>query len=845
MTLEFDARLTATYRLQFHKDFDFAAGARRAAYLRDLGVSHVYASPIMQAKAGSTHGYDVTDFAVVNGELGGERGFRELAAALRAHGLGLIVDIVPNHMAVGGDDNPYWLDLLEKGRDSAYADFFDVDFDAPGLDGKLLAPFLGSAYAETLEKGELVVKPRGDGYAVFYAEHCFPLRDVDRQTIRAEGVEAFMAPARLHALLQAQHYRLAHWRAANDLLNYRRFFEITTLAGVRIERPEAFDRVHRVPLQLYAEGLIDGVRVDHVDGLSDPAGYCERLRAAMRALTPQRPEGRRGEPYIVVEKILASDETPPTWPIEGTTGYDFMNEVSALQHDDAGAAPLRQFWAEISGRAAEFEPEERLARAELLDRNFAGQLESVVGLIHRECVKLSGDRDLTRGAVRRALIAVVCHLRVYRSYALGGAANPGAGEYLERAFTAAAREPSRDDAALEALRTLMQSKSDSHALSEAIRRFHQLTAPVAAKSVEDTAFYRHAPLLSRNDVGFDAARFAMSIDEFHERMKRRAQDWPHAMLTTATHDHKRGEDSRARLAVLSEIPARWIDRRRDWGRRNATLRAEGFDAADEDMLFQTIVGAWPPDLTPTDRDGLAAFAERLATWINKALREAKLRTSWLTPNEAYERCAERYVAAALDPGRSAPFLADVAKFVGEIAAAGMANALTQTALRCLAPGVPDLYRGSEFWDLTLVDPDNRRPVDFDARERALADGAEDVGTGAIKQALIRRLLHLRREESDLFAFGDYEPIAVEGGDNVVGFVRRFGDKAMAAVVALNLAARLAGGERLTPEAGGWGDARIAFDLTGYDCVCGGAESGANVALSAAFAELPVAVWIKR
>ena len=346
-------------------------------------------------------------------------------------------------MAVGGDDNPYWLDLLEKGRDSAYADFFDVDFDAPGLDGKLARRRSTAApYAEDAQKGELALKPRGEGFAVYYAEHCFPLRDVDQQTIRAEGVAAFMAPARLHALLQAQHYRLAYWRAANDLLNYRRFFEITTLAGVRIERPEAFERVHRVPLQLYAEGsLIDGVRVDHVDGLSDPAGYCERLRAAMRALTPQRPEGRRSEPYIVVEKILASDEALPAWPIEGTTGYDFMNEVSALQHDAAGAEPLRRIWSEISGRAREFEPEERLARAELLDRNFAGQLESVVSLIHRECVKLSGDRDLTRGAVRRCADCGGLSSRVYRSYALGEAANSRREANIwSGAFTAAARE---------------------------------------------------------------------------------------------------------------------------------------------------------------------------------------------------------------------------------------------------------------------------------------------------------------------------------------------------------------------------------------------------------------------
>ena len=370
-----------------------------------------------------------------------------------------------------------------------------------------------------------------------------------------------------------------------------------------------------------------------------------------------------------------------------------------------------------------------------------------------------------------------------------------------------------------------------------------MTAPVAAKSVEDTAFYRYAPLISRNDVGFDAGRLAMPIPEFHGRMQGRARDWPHAMLATATHDHKRGEDARARLAVLSEIPERWIERARAWSAANAPLRADGFDRADEYMLFQTIVGAWPFDLKASDRAGLAAFAERLAQWLNKALREAKLRTSWLTPNADYERCADRYVATALDPEVSAGFLSDVAAFVGEIAAAGMANGLTQVALRCLAPGLPDLYQGGELWDLTLVDPDNRRPVDFDLRETLLGQGGEDRGTGAIKQALLRRLLRLRREEAELFAFADYAPIAIEGGEgeDVVAFVRRLGDKALAAAVSLRLGAQLLGGDRLTPEAQYWGDARLAFDLTGYERVCGGADAR----LASAFAQSPVAVWIKR
>jgi (1->4)-alpha-D-glucan 1-alpha-D-glucosylmutase len=841
----FDTGLIATYRMQFHKGFTFQDAANRASYLQNLGVSHLYASPIMKATPGSTHGYDVTDFAVINPELGGEAGFRDMAAALRKVGIGIVVDIVPNHMAVGGAGNPYWLDLLEKGRDSAYADFFDVDFDAPGLKGKILTPFLGESYEKVLHSGELKLTRRADNnaFAVFYSEHCFPLRDVDQQRIEAEGVEAHSEPEAMHALLEEQHYRLANWTTANDLLNFRRFFEITTLAGVRIERPQAFDNVHAVPLALYAEGLIDGVRVDHVDGLTDPAGYCARLRAAFDARRSERPDNRRGDAYVVVEKILAGDEPLPAWPIQGTTGYDFMNEVSALQHDDAGGGPLRAHWRSLSGRSAEFEPEEDAARVEMLDRNFAGQLDALVETLHAAAFAMNGDRDLTRGALRRAVVAVIRNLRVYRSYALGGPDNPGAGEALTLAFRRAAQAPTRDDGALAILREVIASQSDSPAIAEAIRRLHQLCAPVAAKSVEDTAFYRHTPLISRNDVGFDASRMGMAPDEFHARMKARAAGWPHAMLATATHDHKRGEDSRARLAVLSEIPELWMQRARVWSALNARLRTDGFNVADEYALFQTLVGAWPPELAPDDRAGLAAFSQRVAEWQQKALREAKLRSSWLTPNADYENVAAQYLHAALDPARSAAFLADLSAFVAALAPAGYANALTQTALRCLLPGVPDLYRGSELWDFTLVDPDNRRPVDFAVRERLLAEGG-DLASGALKQSLIRRLLTLRRKTPDLFAFGDYEPVPVEAATPVLAFVRKRGEQAVLVAVALGAGTSLYGTGQIAAPAQTWGDASLAFDAADFEPVWGGAVGGAPPKLADLFAEGPVAVMVR-
>ena len=453
--------------------------------------------------------------------------------------------------------------------------------------------------------------------------------------------------------------------------------------------------------------------------------------------------------------------------------------------------------------------------------------------------------DLTRGAVRRAVVAVIGHLRVYRSYAHGGPENLGAGQYLERAFAAARAEPSRDDDALNIFEKLMNARSDSQTQREAIRRFHQLTAPVAAKSVEDTGFYRYGVLLSRNDVGFNAGMMALSTPHFHARMETRAREWPHAMLTTATHDHKRGEDARARLAVLSEIPQVWTERASAWSEMNAKLRAGAFDRADEYMLFQTLVGAWPVELHSRDRQGLQTFADRIVEWQSKSLREAKLRSSWLTPNEDYEKLAERYVRAALDPDVSAPFLENFAGFIEDIAAAGMANGLTQVALRCLAPGVPDLYQGSELWDFTLVDPDNRRPVDYGLRRKLLAEREAERDSGGVKLALIQRLLELRRQEPALFAFGDYRPIEVEGaeGADVIAFERRHGGKVVLAAIALRTGGRLFAAGRLTPAPEVWGGRRLPLDTTGLERVVGDAEDDAE--LGAVFARSPVAVWVKR
>ncbi|MBI1684057.1 malto-oligosyltrehalose synthase [Caulobacter hibisci] len=747
---------TATYRVQFHAGFTFADAAALAPYWAKLGISHLYASPIATARRGSTHGYDVVDPATINPALGGEPGFRALVSALRAQGLGLVLDIVPNHVAVGGDDNAWWLDVLEKGQESPFARYFDIDWSPsdPELAGKILAPFLGKPYGEALAAGDLrldVESERGRLSVLAHEAHRFPLRSEDYAQVLAAvgaarvedvaGQDLAQAydPAGLHELLERQHYRLAWWRTAGDAINWRRFFDITELAGLRIEDPAVFDAVHALPLRLYQDGLIDGLRVDHVDGLADPPAYCRRLRQALKAADPQR------TPWLVIEKILGAGEAlSRDWGVDGTTGYEVMNEISALQHDPAGAAPLARLWTSISGRPAEFEVEEHAARREILTRDFAGQLDAAATAFHRLAVRDLATRDVTLPALRRALTALIVAFGVYRTYAADTGLAP------EAALAKAKAAEPASGAALDQIGRWLSGQGEAPAdlRAEAIRRFEQLSAPVAAKAVEDTAFYRYGRLLSRNDVGFDPGRFSTSPAAFADLAAARGKAFPNSLLATATHDHKRGEDVRARLAVLSEIPDRWAEQARAW---LDDVPLAGVDPGDAHKLHQMIVGAWPLDLDADDAAGLAAFADRLADWQRKALREAKLRTSWTLPDEAYETACETYLRGLLT-GQDARFRTSCADFVDAIAPAGVANSLVQTGLKLTLPGVPDLFQGAEFWDFSLVDPDNRRPVDYAARQQALEAGSPPSNwrAGARKQALIARLLGARRARPDLF-----------------------------------------------------------------------------------------------
>lgn len=795
----------ATARLQLHRGFTFDDATARVPYLSDLGVSHVYSSPILRARAGSTHGYNVVDPTQVSEELGGEGGLRRLVAALRAHGMGLVVDIVPNHMAVGGADNAWWLDLLAHGPRSAYAAFFDIDWKVPdaALRGKLLAPFLGRPYGEALAAGEIRLEFDAPSrrFQARYFDHVFPIvpRDLAApadgdatSVLQRHDARTPQGRARLHRLLERQHYRLAWWQAARDEINWRRFFDLAEYAGLRVEEPAVFEAVHATTFRLHDEGLIDGVRVDHVDGLADPRGYCRRLRARL---------GPRA--YIVVEKILAPGERMPLdWRIDGTTGYSFMNDVAALLHEPAGAQPLAALWSSLSGRTAEFAVEERAARRRIAEEALASELAATALALHRVARASLATRDVTLGAIRRVLLEMLVRFPVYRLYADRRGLNAADRAVLQRVADEArpACRPAERYLVDILVRWLgLEAPAAAPAAERrlrlrAITRFQQLTSPLAAKAVEDTAFYRHGRLLSRNEVGADPTQFAIGVEDFHAEALRRREHFPRAMLTTATHDHKRGEDARARLAVLSERAADWAAAVAQWRELNAPLRraADGGElapaAADEYMLYQTLAGHWPLLLAPDDAAGLEALAQRVAAWHLKAVREAKLRTSWIEPEPEYERACREFVLGALRPG---PFPRAVRDFVDGIASAGAANGLTQALLRNTAPGVPDLYQGTVFWDFSLVDPDNRSPVDYAAREAALADPApfdallDGWRDGRVKLRLIAAALRHRARHPGLFLDASYVPLPAEGPQaaRVVAYAREHGAHALLVVAA--------------------------------------------------------------
>ncbi|WP_420473566.1 malto-oligosyltrehalose synthase [Noviherbaspirillum sp. ST9] len=926
----------ATARVQLHKDFNFDQAAEVVPYYASLGISHIYSSPILTARSGSTHGYDIVDPTRINPELGGEEGLRRFVAKIREAGMGLILDIVPNHMGVG-PENPWWQHVLEWGEGSPYARWFDIDWNPADetLRGKVMAPFLGKPYGDALHDGEIALQydeTRGKFFVAYYA-HRFPVAPSDYSGIlrqaasdrltaaiatfeergageavltqhfadlgfsllreagmRADGradIENALAaysPATgqgrdaLHGLLERQHYRLAWWRCAADGINWRRFFEVTDLAGVRVEQDDVFEATHAMIFRLYTEGLIDGVRIDHVDGLADPGAYCRKLRRRLQALSSQRPPELLPAPaWIVVEKILAHGEhLRQNWEIDGTSGYDFMDRVGALLHDPAGDAPLAAMWNALTGHDLDFQAEVRQARRQLLTNNLAGEFEAAARALHAVARTDLRTRDFSLGAIRRVFAELLVHFPVYRTYADANGRDELDEAVIESALEQARQSVDRTETPLLDLVAHWLGGDAPRDASNprvrglhqrAITRFQQLTPPLAAKSVEDTAFYRYGRLLSRNEVGSDPSQFACGVREFHAANRERASRFPSSMLATATHDHKRGEDVRARIAAISEIAATWNTTVRRWMELNADKRSEvagdgGQPAiapqpADELMLYQMLVGAWPIGLQPGDREGVRAFAERLDQWQTKALREAKQVSDWVIPNEEYESACRRFLFAIVEVTTENRFLAELAACVDTLTAPGVVNGLAQTVLRMTAPGVPDLYQGTEFWDFSLVDPDNRRPVDYGSRIQAVQEAAPaaDINAwrdGRLKQQIILRTLQLRTREPELFLKGDYLPLELEGAlaGHAIAFARRLGQRSVIVLSTLLPVRILAqDGTPVVPPVR-WQDTALlcpwAPDSTWNEVYSGSRvriEAG-KLMLAEALAQLPVAVLVE-
>jgi len=753
----------STYRLQLHSGFDFDAAAAVAPYLAALGISHAYTSPYLQAVKGSAHGYDVVDHSRVNAELGGEGGHARFCQALGANQLGQVLDIVPNHMSIAVRENRWWWDVLRYGHRSRYAGYFDVDWNSPEpkLRGKILMPILGDHYGRVLDSGDLKLVREPDGLVLHYFEHELPIDPESLTTGELEGEPDRLAadPEALHQLLERQNYRLASWRTAGHDLDYRRFFDVNSLAALRMEEEEVFHETHALVLGWLATGVLDGLRVDHPDGLRDPRQYLERLRAA----APRA--------WIVVEKILAANERlPADWPVEGTTGYEFLNRLTALYVDGAAENPLTRFYSEFTGLEDGFAEIAYRCKKSVLGNLLASDLRRLTANFVRVCEGNRQYRDFTRLAIGEVLAEFIACLRGYRTYVRPGEpATPADQALIEAGATEAKlRRPDLDPELIDFLVAILLGKHTGEEEGNLVARLQQTTGAVMAKGVEDTAFYVYNRFVALNEVGGDPGRFAIGPETFHAATAESATRHPAGMLTTSTHDTKRSEDVRARLALLSEIPDRWAAAVLGWSALNARHRTrEGPDRNTEYLLYQTLVGAHPISL------------DRLQAYLEKAAREAKAHTSWTAIDEGYEAALRQFVERTLaDP----QFAAGLVDFVGPLVAPGRVNSLAWKLLALTAPGVPDLYHGSELWDLSLVDPDNRRPVDYELRRRLLdeLDGlaAEEAWArpdeGLPKLLVVQRTLQLRRRRPTAFGpSGTYRPLLAQGpkARHAVAFVR--------------------------------------------------------------------------
>jgi (1->4)-alpha-D-glucan 1-alpha-D-glucosylmutase len=807
--------LMATYRLQLGPDLPFQRVRELLPYFRDLGISHLYLSPCFKAVGGSAHGYDVADPSEVNPQLGGQAGLERLWRASDEVGIGLVLDVVPNHMAAAGRQNRWWWDVLANGRSSVHAGFFDIDWDHPNplLRGKILLPILGDEIERCLEARQIQLRRRGEEIVLGYFEHELPLcarslSDLTQSTgsdghphewdaaVGAINADRF----RIEHLLDLQHYRLAFWRRANRELNYRRFFDIHQLVGVCVEKEEVFAASHALVLRWVKEGRIAGLRIDHPDGLRDPTAYLMRLRAA----APRA--------WVVVEKILEPGEPlASVWPVAGTTGYDFLNLVNGVFVDPAGEGSLTDFYREFTGQPAGYDDVVHAKKLLVLEHLFSSEMSRIERLLE-DSRRNSGIDVCPAEDVRRALTEVIVCYPVYRTYIqpeTGRVAVRDQAVVQEAANAARIRRPEIAPDAWRLITDLLLLKHTGPAEREFVWRFQQLTGPVMAKGVEDTAFYCFNRLIGLNEVGGNPGAFGVSLHDFHAFCARMKSNWPQTLLTSATHDTKRGEDTRVRIGLLSEIPELWIAAVRRWSRMNARFRRKGFpDRNTEYFLYQTLAGAWP------------IGCDRLVPAMLKAAKEAKAHTSWTDPEPVFEEALQEFVKGVLG---HAEFTADLAAFLQPLAWPAVITSLSQALIKCTAPGVPDIYQGTELWDLNLVDPDNRRPVDFDRRRRLLAEiGTLSPGEilrrheeGLPKLFLLQRTLSTRRRHAAAFGpKGDYLPLAAEGerAGHLLAFVRG----GQAVTLAPRMAVGLNGGWKGTTfklPTGDWEDAFSGIRFT--------------------------------
>lgn len=879
------AQITGTYRLQLRADFDFDAASRVAPYLSALGVSHLYASPYLKAAPGSAHGYDVVDHHSVNPELGGDEGHQRMQSVLAEHNLGQVLDIVPNHMAITGPENSWWQDVLENGPSSRYASYFDVSWDPPEMQArnKVLLPVLGDHYGRVLDDGQLRLTRSGSAYEIRYYDHVYPVsprtldtllheaalqcgsnelafladafgrlpvgtttdhanveqRHRDKEVLRkllarltedepavAQALDAAIAainsdPDRLDELLERQNYRLAFWRVTRRAVGYRRFFDINDLVALRTDLEQVFRDSHQLLMKWVDAGTIDGLRVDHPDGLLDPEEYFERL-------TQNCPKA-----WIVAEKILEPGERlPAAWPIDGTTGYDFLNVVGGLMVDPAAEEAFTEFYGEFTGEQTDPEVVKREAKTLVMRRTLGGDLNRLSALLAEVCEGHRRHRDYTYHELREALLEFVVSLPVYRTYVRAGHGQIRDEDvrHINEAVEAAKRVR-RDlpNDLYDFLREVLLLRQVGPQESELVMRLQQLTGPAMAKGVEDTAHYRYHRLVSLNEVGCDPARFGATLADFHRECTETQTHRPLTMLTTSTHDTKRSEDTRARLNVLSEIPELWRAAVSRWSTMAEPYRRDGMpDRNAEYLMYQTLVGAWPLSV------------ERLTLYLDKAVREAKVHTSWTDPNASYEDALRSFAAGLLGDEK---FVADLESFVAKIRDAGWQNSLSQTLIKLTAPGIPDVYQGCDLWDHSLVDPDNRRPVDFDRRgellkvldELSAAEIWQRRAEGLPKLHLIRQGLQLRQAHPEWFGRdGHYQPLAATGdkADHVVAFARADSVVTVA--------------QRLSLRRGdGWSDTALPLEEGRWKNLLDGRElATSQITIEDCFSSFPVALLIR-